>query len=569
MHWVASGREIDIQFMHGKLNTMQVKLSPQPQFPTKHWSENHLVFSIQKDSKIDLQVPYGNIEKVTAGQLIADAQFSLSNHGKQIDIKTLTFIPNARKKDEMDIATFKLVDQLGRHLFNTDNNHIQYSKDRKLLQMKHMDISASKELAKLLKMPGLENQLLGQVNTYSHLSIPKNAQFEVKGGSCLTNPIFQNSENYTDVQLTAMGDVSWLNTVTDISKLYLAPSAALFNVGSADVPWYTKLSGSFPPNNNDQHPYLNWAVYREIDNRFEQIGLSELKHAFFSTNVNCDCPGGNILGVGCGDVYSKASNDLSTALGPREELDAFSGIWESCNSFFDPNCIGPPGPSPSISSGDNTTGDNRLSINLTDIVPNLYMQAWYIVRDDINIFNSMGYRTFNPTLINGNWIMNTEPGFNNGPAIDNYVTPNTISTMQSSQTIATNEGHFTVAVKVIDLGGGQFRYNYAVENYDFDPQFIQFHIPLDDTSVLTDTVFVDPDNNITNDWQFTRTNNTLNIVGDNSNTQDWGILFSFSFTTNSSPARSNLTIDVANPVLNQTVNTPTLAPINLFSDGFE
>jgi hypothetical protein len=572
LRWIASGGEIDIQFMHAKLNTMKIELSPQPYYPNKHWSKNHLVFSIQKDSKIDLQVPYGNIEKVTSGQLTANTDFSLTHGKTKIDIKTLTLAPNPRKKDAMDIATFKLIDQLGRHLFNTDNNHIQYSADKKLLQMKHMDISASKELALLLKMPELENQLLGQVNTYSHLSIPKNAQFETKGGNCLTNPNFQNSGNFTDVQLTTMGNVSWLNTVTDTSKLYLAPSATLINVGTADIPWFTKLSGDFAPYDNDQHPYLNWAVYREIDNRFEQIGISELKHAFFSTNVICDCPGGNILGVGCGDLYGKASNDLPSALGPREELNAFSGIWDSCGSFFDPNCLGPPGPVPAITSGSNTTGDNRLSINPADIVPDLYMQAWYVVRDDIDIFNSMGYKRFSPQLFSTSWVMNTDPAFSNGAAIENYVPKNTISTMQSSQTITTNEGHFTVAVKVIDLSNGFYRYNYAVENYDFDPSFNRFKIPLALPVALINPIFSDPDDNDLNDWVFNVTNGELEVIGNSANEQKWGMLFSFSVTLPAPPMQGIMTIEVASPnTLNQ-VSSPVLTPDLsnfLFVNGFE
>lgn len=566
LRWIASGGEVDIQFMFNKLNTMNISLTPKPHFPNKHWSENHLVFSIQKESQIKLQVPYGNIENVTGGELIVNAKFSLEYFGKKIDVQSLKFIPNIRKKDDVDIATFKLVDQQGRHLFNTNNNHIQYSKDRKLLQMKHMDISASKDLALLLNMPELNAQLLGQVHTYSHLSIPKKAQLEIKGGTCLTNPNFQNPSNFTDVQLTTMGTVSWLNSVSDTSKLYLAPSATLANVGTADVPWYLKFTANSPPYNNDQHPYLNWAVYREIDNRFEQIGLSELKHAFFSTNVNCSCPGGNILGVGCGDLYGRASNDLSNALGPRTELEAYTGIWDNCGSFFDPiPCTG----SQQNSSGGPTTGDNRLSIDPNDIVPNLYMQAWYVVRDDINIFNSMGYKRFNPELINTTWVTNTDPAFSNGAALDNYVPKNTISGMQSSQTIATNEGHFTVAVKVIDLGGGLYRYNYAIENYDFDPEFINFHIPLDDSSSLSDTVFIDPDKNGANNWQFNRASNSLNVIGNVSNTQDWGMMFSFSFTTNAAPAKSQISIDAANPILNQTVSAQSLTPINLFSNGFE
>lgn len=576
MRWIASGGEIDIQFMHQKLNTMKIQLSPQPQFPNKPWSENHLVFSIKKDPELKLQVPYGSIEKVTAGSLSAQVDFSLTYKDKNIHITKLTFIPNKKNDADIDIVTFKIFDQKGRHIFNTNNVHIQYSKDRKLLQMKHMDMSASKSLSKLLSMPELNNQLLGQMHSYSHLSIPKNAQFSIKGGTCLTNPQFQDNTNYTDVLLVDMPTrnssdqpINWVGNVSGTNHPVIVPSAELMNIGTADIPWFLKFTDpSTIPYDSDQHPYLLWNVYREVDNRFEQIGSSGLKHAFFSTNSICSCPSGQILGVGCGDIYGRGSNDIANSLGPRTELEANTGIWGNCGSFFDPNCTG----SQTQTSGSRSTGLNRLSLNPVDIGPDLYMQPWYIVRDDINIFNSMGYKKFSPTLINTTWVMNTQSTFTNGAALDNYVSPNTISSTQASQTQSTNEGHFTVAVKVVDLGNGLYRYNYAIENYDFDPRFTQFNIPFNLPITLINPIFSDSDGDESNDWSFDVNNGELRIIGNVSNEQDWGMLFSFSFTIFAPPQQGTIILDVASPVLNNTVSSLTLIPdlsSFMFVSGFE
>jgi hypothetical protein len=142
--------------------------------------------------------------------------------------------------------------------------------------------------------------------------------------------------------------------------------------------------------------------------------------------------------------------------------------------------------------------------------------------------------------------------------------------MQASQTVSTNEGHFTVAVKVIDLGGGLYRYNYAIDNYDFDPRFIAYHIPMDNAASLSDVVFVDIDKNTSNDWQLSHNNNYLDITGTMTNSQDWGMLFSFSFSTNIAPKTYKISIDVAEPILNQSVKATTLAPTSsIFIDGFE
>jgi hypothetical protein len=556
LRWQASGGEIDIQFAYHKLKLMGIEVLPQEEYPNIAWDDSHLVFPINSLKSLELFAPYGSIEKATGGSIQAQVNFSLSHLGKTLNIDTLNFIPIKKNKDDLDIVVFKITDQDNNHLFTTDNVHIRYSNDRKLLLLENMDIFATKKLSQLLNMPELINQGIGQFNTYSHLTIPDAAELSLKGGNCLVNPNFNGGVG-VDVRLVTIGAIDWKGNVSGSNEIVIAPSAELENVGTADVPWYLKFTADSPPYNNDQHPFLTWYVFREIDNRFEQIGVSGVKHAFFSTNINCSCPGGNVLGVGCGDVYSSGNNNSASALGPRDEISAFEGLWENCGSFFDPKpCTG----QQQNNAGSTASGLNRLSISPTDIVPNLYMQAWYLIRDDTNIFNSMGYDQFNPALVNTTWVMNRSNNFTSGPAIHNYVPANTISANQASATIATNEGHYTVAVKVIDLGNGLYRYNYAIENYDFDPRFNQFNIPVSDSSLITDMVFADPDDDNLNDWNFNFANNQLQLTGDNTNEQDWGMLFSFSFTAPAPPKQGIFTINVAEPVLNNTLSTTVLIP---------
>jgi len=569
LRWKASGGEVDLQFAYNKLSLMGIEILPQVEFPKKSWEENHLVFPINTNKTLELLVPYGSIEQATAGSIQAQVNFSLKHLNNTHHINILNFIPIKKEKDDFDIVVFKITDQDGRHLFTTDNVHIRYSKDRKLLQLENMDIIATQELAQLLNIPELVNQSIGQFNTYSHLVIPDNAELNLKAGNCLTSPNFQAGVG-VDVRLVTIGAIDWKGNVLGSDKIIIAPSAELENIGTADVPWYLKFTQDSPPYDNDQHPYLTWYVFREVDNRFEQIGISGVKHAFFSTNINCSCPGGNVLGVGCGDVYGSNNNNQANALGPREEISAFEGLWENCGSFFDPTCTG----SQQNTSGATETGLNRLSISPSDIVPNLYMQAWYLIRDDTNIFNSMGYAQFNPTLVNTTWVMNPSNNFTSGPAIHNYVPANSISATQASNTVTTNEGHYTVAVKVIDLGNDLYRYNYAIENYDFDPRFDQFIIPLYDSPLITDMVFSDPDDDNLNDWDFNFSNNQLQVTGSNTNEQDWGMLFSFSFTAPAPPRQGIFTINVAEPVANNSLSTTVLIPdlsnFNvLFKSGFE
>ncbi|MCB1594930.1 MAG: hypothetical protein KDI76_08435, partial [Xanthomonadales bacterium] len=183
--------------------------------------------------------------------------------------------------------------------------------------------------------------------------------------------------------------------------------------------------------------------------------------------------------------------------------------------------------------------------------------------------------TISPVDNGNSWSMNAGTTFTQGAALDNYVAPNTMGAMEASSTVETREGQFTVAVKVVDLGGGMYRYNYAIENYEFDPRFIAYHLQLNNSAILQDPVFADPDHNIGNDWQFIHNNGLLSVNGNASNEQDWGMLFSFSFTTNSPPEQGTIYLDAAHiPTIpaNTTVSANTLIPQTpdlIFDNGFE
>lgn len=574
LRWKASGGQVDLKFMYTKLNQMNIQVSPKPEFPNKHWDYNHLVYPVSNKSSLELQMPYGNIEKVTSGALSINSDFSLTYGKHTIKVNSFKLVPSQYPTNKSDIVTFDFIDQNDNHLFTIDSVHIEYDKDKGLLLMSNMDLFATKELASLLHYQFLENQIIGQIHTYSNLAIPENAEKELLGNVCGTGPgehPVWPPEGDVDVSLIDIGSVQWVRNIVG-GKIVVAPSARLKNVGTAEVPWYSKFTIPHDPYNNDQHPFLNWAMYREIDGRFEQIGYSGVKHAFLTINSNCtvNCGDNHILWLGCEDVYGVGNNDSSSALGPRAGIEADTGFWDNCNSFFDPNCVG------SQQASSNNTDQNRLVVHTSDLEDvdndNIFIQAWYLIRDDINIFNTMGYRSLNPSENLGSWNMNPANDFTNGAALDNYVPPNTISAMQASQTVETGEGQFTVAVKVVDIGGGLYRYNYAVENYEFDPRFISYSIPLSDFLTFTDAVFVDPEHDVVNDWQFNRNNGVLTIQGNASNEQDWGMLFSFSFTTNTAPVVSEISINAANmPVnpLNTTVKATTLIPDQMFINGFE
>jgi len=570
LRWKAYGGQADLKLMHEKLADMNIQIFPRPEFSNKHWDLNSRVFPVSEKSQLELQMPYGNIEKITAGHLSVNSNFTLSSGKLSVKVDSFDLVPVEKGSNASDIVNFQLIDQDKNHLFTITSVHIEYDKERGLLRMSNMDLFATAKLAELLNIPALEGQVIGQLHTYSRLFIPEFAETELRGSDCNNHPIWPPAAD-VDVQLVNIGTVQWMRNIGS-DKIIVAPSASLKNVGSADVAWYQQFTGPFDPYGNDQHPFLNWSIYREIDNRFEQLAYSGIKHAFLTINSNCDinCNNSHILWLGCEDVYGTGNNDSSYDLGPRAEIESFAGSWDNCGSFFDPQCTG------SHQNSSNATDENRLSVYTSDLsdanTTQMYFQAWYLIRDDVNIFNSMGYRTIAPVQSGNIWLMNMGNTFSNGAALDNYVPANSATAMQSSKTIDTKEGLVTAAVKVVDLGGGLYRYNYAVENYEFDARFNKYQIVLDDSAQFINPVFADPDHDVNNDWQFVRNNNVLSIAGTNQNEQDWGMLFSFSFTTDRAPATAEIKLSAAEvPAVarNSTIVVPILIPDIVFKAGFE
>ena len=91
------------------------------------------------------------------------------------------------------------------------------------------------------------------------------------------------------------------------------------NPGTLVAQWAESGQGELSPVIGAQH-------YRIKDGRFEQIGMSWLKHSFCAVSEPmCDCNPTNCdnLGVGCADTYWASLN--ADAEAPRSEINATNG----------------------------------------------------------------------------------------------------------------------------------------------------------------------------------------------------------------------------------------------------
>ena len=581
LRWSAYGGEVDIQFYYDFLSTIEIEVNGGIGDPKKAWKQQNHFMEIKSLGGLDLQVPYGILENITDGALSLEGQLSFTYAGKVHVFSPITIVPAKNKERPGDIAVLHVLDNKNNAIFELTHIHASINHEKKQLLLKNIDVTALQAFAIQLDAPQIAGKVIAQMHISTDLNVPSGGITSpeyIRGATCADRPRWSSNvdPNGLDVDVLLIDAQAQFTRELSGNRVIFTPRAVLKNSGinNADVPWHRKFSVNRPPHNNDQHPFLNWAMYREVDGRFEQLGRSGIKHAFFTVNQRCDlnCFDGQILWPGCEDTYGYGTNDSNSTLGPREEVNAFFGLWESTGSVFDPDADGDEDTLPPSDERERMIIDGA---KINDPNNDYYISSWYTIRDDVNIFNTMGYRSYDPVDNNNNtWSLNNEGTFMQGPASDAYVAPNTLDeiNMEASTRIVTSEGHLTVAVKIFDEGNGTYRYNYMIENFDFDPTLRQYNINLPNNNSFSKFVFADIDSDNANDWQATHTNDVLSLVAPAGNEQHWGKIFSFSFTTDATPVVGSLELEGVSvdnaSITADSILVPATSDL-IFENGFE
>lgn len=397
------------------------------------------------------------------------------------------------------------------------------------------------------------------------------------------------------------------------AAVVLAPRAELSNTAddnggapctpqdpcSADIPWNAKFSPARAPYGNDQHPVLIWNLYRlDPDGTIAQIGRSGVKHAFVALNTGCDCADAQILGRGCGDVYATNNNDNNFAVGPRAEIVPAQARWARCGSLDDDEVVSP---NPDFGGCDgvrdpsgNTVWSHRLAVRESQLDPASHpgsrylFEAWYVVRDDVNIFNSMGVIEVAPSW-DGLWNLPRVTGttFRRGPALDDWTVATDDPLPPKTDTVTDARGTLRLVSRVHALPAGRWRYDYALMNFDFleaqlsnDPANPRLHsatglsgfqLALPAGVRVFGSRSDDGDLLAENDWVLTASTTTLRWDAQTGGRLGWGSLMRFTIVTDAKPVSSafQTTVGAANgPVF--TGWTPALRDADrLFADAFE
>lgn len=571
-----------------------------------------LQFEAARDERLTLTVedavnllrfsaPHGALEQLVDGRIALSGEIHLSigKRAFRIERPALEPGPDAR-------SAFRLVDAQGRQWLELRNAHDRLDRDAGLLEFFNMGAVVGPHLAGLLGDIRLTGTLfaVGRMDAL----VSQRPDRAIEPSSCEV-PNWPSPADPGDVALTGLGGYQMMRGLMadgpggNDGQVVVAPSALLKNVGTRDMPWYGKFTGSFPPYGNDQHPLLVWALYRmDADGSLVQYGRSGIKHAFLTINDNCteSCAPGNVLGLGCEDLYDATTNDVPTngdcpgyqscTLGPRSELVPRTAIWGRCGSIYDQNCDGNP-----LDTQAYGPFEHRLVAHETDIDPaahpgsRQWFEGWYIVRDDGNLFNNMGSTEMVPAWILSSsvfiWNFNNQLGpFNSGPVIDRWLEAAPAPLASQGTLIDSTEGRAKLAVRVRALAGGRYRYDYALANFDFsravltgdNPNFTVVRAPgfnrltLSGVGVAGTHAFRDGDRDGANDWALSTPGGATQWQAPGNGHLPWGTLYSFSFESAAPPVAGTATIGIAEPGAPTQLSAATLVPeTGLFANGFE
>lgn len=397
----------------------------------------------------------------------------------------------------------------------------------------------------------------------------------------------------------------------DPGQVIVASNVVLANSAdplATDVPWFQQFTAAQPPYGNDQHPFLVWNLYRQdADGNLAQIARSALKHAFATANTGCTdttCTGtgfSQILGRGCSDLYNLGSQDCNRFLAPRQEVWPSRGIWGRCGSLFDADCDGLADTRVSGAFCAGTVGSPalngyglRMQVDERDIDPaehpgaRWFIDAWYVVRDDADLFNTMGWRELTPQwLFSGTrWIF-SEGSYHVGSLLADWAAADAGDTRRYTL-LDTAEGQIAVASRVRQLAPGSWRYDYLVMNFSLTRPVTEqaepnlrilrnlgvegIRVPRLDAGLMAgDFAFDDGDREAGNDWTLTELGDAWHWAAPVSGHLPWGSMLRVSLTSTQPPGVAGLQLEMAEAGSPETYAADALVPdpFVLLRDGFE
>lgn len=332
------------------------------------------------------------------------------------------------------------------------------------------------------------------------------------------------------------------------------------NIGDTPADWIQSTP---------EHPVIAQNMYRLRDGRFEQIGLSWLKHGFAALNAqycgSCVATPSDSLGVGCSDIYSSVLNGSQGSLGPRSEVNAYTGVF----------------PYPPGGTLPRTLLHRRLVVDNADLDPVLnpgaryFVEAHYVAADDAaagNAWNNASHReiqvlgqdpNFTIQLLPGHRTVAKQPAIFAWQKIDPRVQIETVD--------VPGDGRLYVAHRVTQLGLRGWRYDYAIHNFSSHRSVRAFGVPLRDGVVVSDSTSRVPEHHSGEPYPARAWSTGLKsghqywagisyAHNPQANVLRWGTVGTYGFVASSPPETVDGTIELFRPGSPECIAVPVVGP---------
>jgi len=379
--------------------------------------------------------------------------------------------------------------------FNIQGHQYDYNPAAQSLAITNGRLLISKEFANALGRPSDAGSVAGTISIGATMQPAEITQLSNGQAQSVTMPPLQHALSQGTPQTLVPGpDV----IVGDIESVEQPQGAVNGNFVGLGVGTVSCNNGDQPidwhPLPNTNHPVIPQNLYRmsgggDHTERFEQIGQSWMKHAFFALeeficgtcNTSPPCVTGDQLCPGCADTYVASLNYDQDLIGSRAWVNPFTGVF-------------PSNPDPNNHAGHNHTGtSHRVTVATSDLIPGQNPGATYFAEADYispteytwcqahpgqcNMYNNVSYRPFTvsggPTTFTFGAAGLT---VRMQPAIQTWAS--TGATVAQVEPDPGNDGIWFMGYKVTNPSAGVWHYEYALSNQNLDRAIQSFSVPV-------------------------------------------------------------------------------------------
>ena len=313
------------------------------------------------------------------------------------------------------------------------------------------------------------------------------------------------------------------------------------NYGDSPAAWYGGTT---------ETPLIAQNAYRLYQGRFEQIGMSWLKHSFCALSQGgcgeCQDTDCDTLGIGCADTYGAGLNANGT--GPRSVVNASTGDY--------PYPFGINNSGPAAIRG-------NLQIRDVDMEPALnqgaryFIEAQYVCPDEAEWGTQFNNCSWREVLVGGVGSM-TNLGSTNVEQAAIKAWAQIDPDVAETEHMIANDGLIILSAKATDLGNGYHRYQYACYNQNSDRSIGRFLVPLPEGGSVQNIGFHDVDYHSGEvidgtDWSADVTDSYIEWSTDSyeqnefANAIRWGSMYNFQMDVSAQPMDGSVKLGLFKP----------------------